>query len=104
MAARTAGRQRRAVVAVRSRRGRARPPREGAAARARLRDVVTPERGHPAPAALRAKWRAGGIWTDETLLDRLASVNGAQIALVDGERRITVSELRERSARVAASL
>jgi cyclohexanecarboxylate-CoA ligase len=59
---------------------------------------------HPAPAAVQAKWRASGAWTDETLLDRLASVDGAQLAIVDGEQRLTVDDLREQSSRVAAGL
>jgi cyclohexanecarboxylate-CoA ligase len=53
---------------------------------------------------LRARWRADGIWTDETLLDRLASVDGDTVAIVDGDVRLTVGELRERSARVAGAL
>jgi cyclohexanecarboxylate-CoA ligase len=61
-------------------------------------------REHPAPPGVRDKWRAAGVWTDETLLDRLASADGTQLALVDRERRVKISELRERSARVAASL
>jgi cyclohexanecarboxylate-CoA ligase len=59
---------------------------------------------HPAPAELRARWRAQNIWTDETLLDRLASVDGRAVAIVDGATRLTVAELRDRSARLAAAL
>jgi cyclohexanecarboxylate-CoA ligase len=59
---------------------------------------------HPAPVAVQARWRANGVWTDETLLDRLASADGAHLALVDGDTRITIDELRARSARVAAAL
>jgi cyclohexanecarboxylate-CoA ligase len=44
------------------------------------------------------------VWTDETLLDRLANVDGTALALVDGDIRLTVDDLRERSARVAAGL
>ncbi|HEV7525287.1 MAG TPA: AMP-binding protein, partial [Acidimicrobiia bacterium] len=61
-------------------------------------------RAHPAPAELRARWRAHGIWTDETLLDRLASVRGETVAIVDGDTRLTVSELRGRSERLATAL
>jgi cyclohexanecarboxylate-CoA ligase len=61
-------------------------------------------RQHPAPPALQAQWRAAGIWSDETLLDRLASADGGQLALVDGDQRVTIDELRTQSARVAAAL
>jgi cyclohexanecarboxylate-CoA ligase len=61
-------------------------------------------RAHPAPADLRARWRANGTWTDESLLDRLASVPGDALAVVDGETRLTISDLRARSARVAGAL
>jgi cyclohexanecarboxylate-CoA ligase len=61
-------------------------------------------RAHPAPAELRARWRAQHIWTDETLLDRLASVRGDSLAIVDGDVRLTVSDLRSRSTLVAAAL
>jgi len=61
-------------------------------------------RAHPAPADVRARWRAAGIWTDETLLDRLAAADGDHLALVDGDVRCTVADLRTRSARVAAAL
>jgi len=59
---------------------------------------------HPAPPDVQERWRARGSWTDETLLDRLASADGSRLAIVDGEVRITIEELRERSARVAAAL
>ena len=59
---------------------------------------------HPAPDDLRARWRALGIWTDETLLDRLASVDGDTLAIVDGDVRLTVDDLRTRSADLAAAL
>ena len=61
-------------------------------------------RQHPAPAELRARWRDAGVWTDETLLDRLASADGAHCALVDGGARLSIDDLRERSARVASAL
>jgi cyclohexanecarboxylate-CoA ligase len=61
-------------------------------------------RVHPAPAEIRARWRAQRIWTDETLLDRLASVGGETIAIVDRDVRMTVEDLRAHSARVAAAL
>ena len=61
-------------------------------------------RAHPAPAELRARWRVEGIWTEETLLDRLASVAGETLAIVDGAVRLSVADLRERSARLAGVL
>ena len=61
-------------------------------------------RAHPAPAELRARWRAQHVWTDETLLDRLAAVPGDTLAIVDGDVRLTVGDLRDRSARVAGAL
>ena len=60
--------------------------------------------GHPAPANLRARWRADSIWTDETLIDRLTAARGDHLAVVDGDVRLSVAELRDRSARVAAGL
>jgi cyclohexanecarboxylate-CoA ligase len=59
---------------------------------------------HPAPADVQARWCSAGIWTDETLLDRLHAVAGPQLAIVDGETRMTIDELRTTSARVAAAL
>ncbi|HET9728020.1 MAG TPA: AMP-binding protein, partial [Acidimicrobiia bacterium] len=59
---------------------------------------------HPAPAAVQERWRARGIWTDETLLDRLAVANGDDLAIVDGDVRLTIDALRASSARVAAGL
>jgi cyclohexanecarboxylate-CoA ligase len=53
---------------------------------------------------VRARWRAESIWTDETLLDRLATVSGATLAIVDGATRLSVADLRARSARTAAAL
>ena len=54
---------------------------------------------HPLPADVQAHWRAGGIWTDETLLDRLDAADGAQLAIVDGDERLTIYELRTRTDR-----
>jgi len=59
---------------------------------------------HPAPAEVQARWRANGAWTDETLLDRLERADGTRLAIVDGDERLTVDDLRARSARVAAGL
>jgi len=61
-------------------------------------------RAHPAPTELAARWRAQNIWTDETLLDRLATVDGRSLAIIDGEVRLTVDDLRTRSSRVAGAL
>jgi cyclohexanecarboxylate-CoA ligase len=61
-------------------------------------------RDHPAPLAVQEAWRTRGVWTDETLLDRLASVAGDHLAIVDGDHRLTVDDLRTRSARMAAGL
>jgi cyclohexanecarboxylate-CoA ligase len=59
---------------------------------------------HPAPAEVQDRWRAHGAWTDETLLDRLARVDGTQLAIVDGDVRLTVADVRDQSARVADGL
>ena len=59
---------------------------------------------HPTPEDVRAQWRATGAWTDETLLDRLARADGTRLAIVDGDERLTVDDLRERSGRVASGL
>jgi cyclohexanecarboxylate-CoA ligase len=61
-------------------------------------------RAHPAPPEVRARWRAEGVWTDETLLDRLAAAGGAHLALVDGDTRRTVGDLRRDSDTYAAAL
>ena len=61
-------------------------------------------RAHPAPAEIRARWTAQHVWTGETLLDRLAGVAGDTVAIVDGDIRLTIDELRRRSASVAAAL
>ena len=59
---------------------------------------------HPAPPEVQAEWRALGAWTGETLLDRLAAVDPTTLAVVDGPTRLTVGDLREQSASVAAGL
>jgi cyclohexanecarboxylate-CoA ligase len=61
-------------------------------------------RAHPAPPEVRAEWRARGVWTDETLLDRLALADGAHLAIVDGETRLTVDDLRSRAVAFSAEL
>ncbi len=61
-------------------------------------------RAHPAPADVQDRWRAEHVWTDETLLDRLERVDSRALAIVDGETRLTVAELRECSGRVASAL
>jgi cyclohexanecarboxylate-CoA ligase len=61
-------------------------------------------REHPAPLAVQQEWRAAAVWTDETLLDRLARADGAHVAIVDGEVRLTVDDLRARSASLAGAL
>jgi cyclohexanecarboxylate-CoA ligase len=53
---------------------------------------------------VQARWRASGVWTDETLLDRLAAADGAHLAVVDGATRLTIADLRDRSARLAGAL
>jgi cyclohexanecarboxylate-CoA ligase len=50
------------------------------------------------------RWRADGVWTNETLLDRLDRAPGDQLAIVDGDDRLTVDDVRANSARVAAAL
>ena len=44
-------------------------------ARAGVRHAMS--RAHPAPPEVQAEWRALGVWTDETLLDRLAAAPAA---------------------------
>ena len=61
-------------------------------------------RPHPAPSDVQTHWRASGAWTDETLLDRLARVDGSHLAIVDRDVRMTVDDLRAQSAEVAAAL
>src|SRR5207237_8409837 len=43
-------------------------------------------------------------WTVGTSVDRLDSADGGHVAIVDGGVRMTVNDLRTRSARVAATL
>ena len=97
LAARTERRPGRALGAGRGRRGRARAAREGAAARSGVRHAMT--RAHPAPPEVQAEWRALGVWTDETLLDRLARVDGATLAIVDGDDAPDASTTCERASR-----
>jgi cyclohexanecarboxylate-CoA ligase len=59
---------------------------------------------HPAPADVRTRWRANGVWSTETLTDRLAAADGTHLAVVDGATRLTIDDLRTRSARLAAAL
>lgn len=59
---------------------------------------------HPAPEDVQQRWRARGIWTDETLLDRLATADGAHCAIVDGDVRLSIADLRVQSAAVAEAL
>ncbi|MCU1467001.1 MAG: putative acid-CoA ligase [Actinomycetia bacterium] len=61
-------------------------------------------RAHPAPNELQARWRAQHIWTDETLLDRLAAVDGGTLAIVDGDMRLSVDDVRVRSTELASAL
>jgi cyclohexanecarboxylate-CoA ligase len=56
------------------------------------------------PPELEARWRATGAWTDETLLDRLAHADAAHVALVDGDVRCTIADLRVASAGYASRL
>jgi len=62
------------------------------------------KRAHPAPPELQERWRAADVWTHETLLDRLARAEGAHIAIVDGEVRLTIEELRVRARAFAGAL
>jgi cyclohexanecarboxylate-CoA ligase len=59
---------------------------------------------HPAPPELRQRWRDAGVWTGETLPDRLRAAPSDHVAIVDGAERLTVAELRARSGSVAAAL
>src|SRR5690349_8449504 len=59
---------------------------------------------HPAPPEVQQAWRAAGVWTGETLLDRLAHADGAHVAIVDGDERLTIDDLRARSASLAGAL
>ena len=61
----------------------------------------------PVPESVRARWRASGAWTDETLLDRLAArepLDEHRELIVDREHRLTGADLRIRAARAAAAL
>jgi cyclohexanecarboxylate-CoA ligase len=62
----------------------------------------------PVPDALIADWRAAGIWTDETLLDRLAAAPerfGADtVAVHDDDTSLTMAELVTTADRIAAAL
>src|SRR5205823_7533474 len=92
----------RALGPGRGRRRGAQTARAGAHAGARLRRAVT--RAHPAPRQLGAHWRAQRIWTDETLLDRLDAAPEAQLAIVDGDVRSTIGDLRAVAQGYAATL
>jgi cyclohexanecarboxylate-CoA ligase len=59
---------------------------------------------HPVPRELRDGWRARGVWTGETLLERLDAAPPSHLAVVDGDVRLTVEELRARAGRVAGAL
>ncbi len=59
---------------------------------------------HPAPIDVQQRWRAHGVWTDETLLDRLDAAPGGHCAIVDGDVRMTIDDLRATSARLAGML
>jgi cyclohexanecarboxylate-CoA ligase len=61
-------------------------------------------RAHPAPRQLGAHWRAQRIWTDETLLDRFDAAPEAQLAIVDGDVRSTIGDLRAVAQGYAATL
>jgi cyclohexanecarboxylate-CoA ligase len=59
---------------------------------------------HPAPAAVQEQWRAAGVWTRATLNDALAAADGSQLAIVDGDVRMTIDDLRRESKLVARGL
>jgi cyclohexanecarboxylate-CoA ligase len=59
---------------------------------------------HPAPPEVQREWRAAGVWTDETLLDRLARADGSHLAVVDGDARLTIDDLRAASASLGGAL
>jgi cyclohexanecarboxylate-CoA ligase len=61
-------------------------------------------RSHPAPPEVQAEWRAVGAWTDETLGARLARADGTALAIVDGETRMTVDDLRASASALAGGL
>src|SRR4029077_20739287 len=99
LAARSPRRPRRPLGTVRRRRRRTRVVGEGSPARTGVRHAMN--RAHPAPPEGQAEWRALGVWTHETLLGRLARPDGGHVAIIDGETRLTVDELRARSMDVA---
>jgi cyclohexanecarboxylate-CoA ligase len=59
---------------------------------------------HPAPRDVREGWLASGVWTDETLLDRLDRADAGQLALVDRGVRWTIDDLRRNADTVARAL
>src|SRR5947207_3172900 len=59
---------------------------------------------HPAPAELGERWRALGVWTDESLLDRFVNAEPNQLALVDGDERVSIGSLRATAGGYAESL
>ena len=84
LAARAAGRQGRALGTGGSRRRRREAAREPLPRRRRS-TARSDRQCTAAPAEVQARWRAEGAWTDETLLDRLASADPDHLAIVDGE-------------------
>ncbi|GAB3578804.1 (2,3-dihydroxybenzoyl)adenylate synthase [Amycolatopsis endophytica] len=61
----------------------------------------------PFPEEFARRYREAGYWTGQTFPDLLAGAartHGDRVAVVDGERRWTYSELASRAARVAAGL
>jgi cyclohexanecarboxylate-CoA ligase len=61
-------------------------------------------RAHPAPDDVRERWRALDAWTDATLLDRFATAEGTRSAIVDGDVRWSVDDLRAHADEVARAL
>jgi cyclohexanecarboxylate-CoA ligase len=61
---------------------------------------------HPAPAEVQARWRDAGIWSDETLVDRLLATSLApeQTVLVDHDVRLTRADVHRESTRIASAL
>jgi acyl-CoA synthetase (AMP-forming)/AMP-acid ligase II len=53
---------------------------------------------------VRDRWLAGGAWTDETLLDRFERADPDQLALVDGDVRWSIGQIRRDADRVAGAL
>ena len=61
----------------------------------------------PVPPAVQERWRAAGAWTDETLLDRLATTAARhhdREVIVDRDERLTAGDLLTRATRVAGAL